>query len=581
MLARDATSGDEQPGLRSAKDEHAVITMTSPTAIEPLALSPEAVAELLVQREAAVAGLGKAALELRIVRTHAAVVVLAGAHAYKMKRPVRLGYLDFGSLERRRAALERELELDRRAAPDIYLRLEPIYRRADGTLRLATNTQGAGIGDGKDEGDDIAEWMLVMRRFPERDVLGEVVRRGELDAPLVEALAEMVAGLHREAPVHRKARWPAALASALDGLERTTADVAGADFREAARTFLEEARSRLAELAPLFARRLADGHVRRCHGDLHAANIVLWQGRPLPFDALEFDEDLATIDVLYDLAFLLMDLWHSDLPEAANALFGGWLRRMPEAELDGVAALPTLMAVRAGIRAMVALDRTRGVEGAGRAADFDRAARYLTTAGRCIARSPPRLLAVGGLSGTGKSTLAARLAPLLGAAPGAVHLRSDVERKRLFAVADEVRLPSEAYTPETTARVYGVLLAKARRVLAAGGSAVVDAVHARPEERAAVAALAREAGVAFDGFWLEAPPALLAARVGARKGDASDADAAVVARQLGYEIGPMDWQRLDASGPFERTFDLARRALAPAPAVEHRESSASPGPREP
>jgi predicted kinase len=312
-------------------------------------------------------------------------------------------------------------------------------------------------------------------------------------------------------------------------------------------------RAALGRTQALLAARRRAGRVRRCHGDLHLGNIVLLDGAPVLFDAIEFDPAFATGDVLYDLAFLLMDLIERGLDAAANTVLNRYLTdTWCDDDLDALAALPLFLSVRAAIRAKVTAAR-------GGPDDHEKARAYFALAQRSIAPPPPRIVAVGGLSGTGKSRLAQALAPLVPPAPGAVWLRSDVERKHLFGVAETERLPAEAYSDEVTARVYAALAGKACRILAAGHSALVDAVFARPEERAAIAA----AGAPFQGLFLEADLDTRVARVGARRADASDADAAVARAQERYDLGAVDWQTVDAGGTPEDTLRWARDTLQP------------------
>ncbi|MGH6883182.1 MAG: AAA family ATPase, partial [Hypericibacter sp.] len=289
-------------------------------------------------------------------------------------------------------------------------------------------------------------------------------------------------------------------------------------------------------------------------------NICLWQGRPTLFDAIEFSEELATIDRLYDLAFLLMDLEHRGLRDLSIRVFNRYFDR-GETE-EGAAALPLFMAVRAVIRAHVAASTARRQgQGDHSEASRDQSRRYLELALRLLAPTKPVLIAIGGLSGTGKSTLAYRLAPSLGNAAGARVLRSDVVRKRLAGLAPEARLPDDAYGPEKTLAVYENLGEAAAAALRAGGIVIADAVFARPDERAAIEAVAAKAGVGFAGFWLEAALPILEARVAGRRGDASDATVAVVRRQQDYETGPMSWMRVDAGGPLDATANRLRAAL--------------------
>jgi hypothetical protein len=315
-------------------------------------------------------------------------------------------------------------------------------------------------------------------------------------------------------------------------------------------------------VSPCLRRRAEQGFFRRCHGDLHLRNIVLWREAPVLFDAIEFNDEIATLDTLYDLAFLLMDLDRRGQRAAANAVFGRYLWRSRSAsDMEALAALPLMLALRAGIRAMVAADLAK--QQVGDAAEQSRAeARtYFEAALGYLVTRRPRLIAVGGLSGTGKSTLAAALAPLASPAPGALHLRSDLERKALFDAEPTDRLGAEAYASEVTARVYAGIADQARQALAAGHPVIADAVYAASEERAAIEQVAAEAGVAFDGLWLTAAAGELKRRVAGRAGDASDATPEVVERQLRLETGIIGWRVLEAGGSSAATLEAARARL--------------------
>ncbi len=478
-----------------------------------------------------------------VIETHAARIFLAGEDAFKIKKHVRLPYLDFTTLDARQATLARELELNRPAAPDIYLGLKRITRESDGGLAF----DGAG---------ETVEFVLHMRRFAQDDLLSQVAEDGRIDQPMAKVIADVVFAAHEAASI----------ASGGDGVaqfEKIISDIATACAKSddphigAARSeFAELARAHLDRVRLLLAERARAGFRRRCHGDLHLGNMVLWHGRPVPFDALEFDEELATIDILYDLAFLIMDLEHRNLRARANEVLNRYLWRADARNLEGLAALPLFMAVRAGVRTMVDLHRITGAD-TPLPGVLDDARRYLDQAVRYLAPANPCLIAVGGLSGSGKSTLAAALASGVGVAPGAIHLRTDLERKRLFNVGETERLPDEAYAHAVTDKVYATLNEKAATVLATGYTAIVDAVHSAPHERAAIERVAEAARVPFIGLWLDAPGGLLKDRVAARRGDASDATADVVARQLDYDLGHIDWHRLDASGALEETREKA------------------------
>ncbi|MCI0466036.1 MAG: AAA family ATPase, partial [Beijerinckiaceae bacterium] len=332
----------------------------------------------------------------------------------------------------------------------------------------------------------------------------------------------------------------------LEASPKIFAPQAAADLRKS----MEHA---FARCKPLLKERELQGQVRRCHGDLHLRNIALIDGEPVLFDALEFDESVATCDVLYDLAFLLMDLWTRGMRRHANLLFNRylWICDDLELQLKGLALLPLFLSLRAAIRAKVIILQS-GEHGKEALRHFDAARAYLEPAGI-------DLVAAGGLSGSGKSSVAAALAPSIGRAPGALHLRSDIERKRLHGAGEFDRLPQEAYRPENTAMIYERLRAMAAIALGTGQSVILDAVHLKEEERCAAEGVASQSKARFTGLWLEAPLASLIERVAKRGRDASDATAGIVKEQSMQSAGPVQWLRLDASEPAEK---CAARALA-------------------
>jgi aminoglycoside phosphotransferase family enzyme/predicted kinase len=486
--------------------------------------------------------------------THGALVFLAGDEAWKIKRAVRFPYMDLSTLDRRKAMCEREIEINRRLAPDIYLGCVPIARAPDGRLRLG--------GDGEP-----VEWAVRMRRFDQAALLSRVAEAGPLSSDLTRDLADAVYRSHRAAPPAPGGEGAARLNRLAVSVSAMLGDLADSFDADVLAAFSARIGARMQAAAAVLDQRAAAGYVRRCHGDLHLNNIVLWQGRPVLFDALEFDEELATVDTLYDLAFLLMDLDRCGQGAAANAVLNRYLwRGGAELDLQGLQALPLLLGLRSAIRAMVTAERAGQQRGAAQERDRQEAARYLQAAAGYLSPVMPRLVAVGGLSGTGKSTLGRALAPQLGPAPGAVHLRSDLERKALFGVDEMTRLAADAYTKAAAAAVYARVCRKARLVLAAGHAALVDAVFVHPEERAAIEAAAADLGVPFQGLWLEAAPQRLMDRVAARLGDASDATPDVVRQQLACETGPpgAGWTRIDASESAPETFAAAQQALGSA-----------------
>jgi hypothetical protein len=397
-----------------------------------------------------------------------------------------------------------------------------------------------------------------MRRFRQRDLFDRMAAAGRLTPELMRATGRAVADMHKAAPARDGMGHLPAFAGRETNELVHSADLLGA---EAVATFSAEVQARAEACAGLAAQRGA----RRCHGDLHLRNIVLWQGQPAPFDCIDFNDAFTDIDPFYDLAFLLMDLDHRGHAELAVEVFNAWAERMaaePGAEVGtaygGLALLPFFKACRAGIRAKVGAMALRGRDPAECDAERAEARAYLALAIRYLTQAPPaRLIAVGGLSGSGKSTLAWALAARL----GAVVLRSDAIRKGLWGVEHAERLPREAYAPQVTTQVYAAMLERARMVIGGGATVILDAAHLKAEERDLAGALAVEAGVAFHGFWLDAPVEQMKARVTARAADASDADARVVEQQTGYDLGPIRWRRLVAEDSPAAVVDIAMAAL--------------------
>jgi len=485
------------------------------------------------------------------IDTHISHLFLAGDRVYKLKRAVRFPYLDFSTVAARKRFCEAEITLNRRTAPSIYLGVAPIRPGPTGP-RLGASGEAA---------DDAIDWVVVMRRFDQDALFDRLAARGALSVELAERLADEIARFHDSAERVAEGSAAAALGRSLDDIVAEIRRLAPAilDGGEAER-FAAMTRAMLARQAGLLDRRAAAGLVRRCHGDLHLRNICLIAGTPTPFDGIEFSEALATIDVLYDLAFLLMDLEHRGLRPAANAVLNRYLWH--EGGYDGLAALPLFLAMRAGVRAHVAATQADGAAGgAERRALAADANAYLRLALAFGEGPTPRLVAIGGLSGTGKSTLARRIAPRAGRPPGALVLRSDVIRKRLFGAEPLEKLPQEAYTAATTRRVYATMRRQAAQCLDAGFAAIADAVHGQPDERAEIEAVAQAAGADFAGIWLEIPLDERLARIGARRDDASDADAAVARQQETYATGDIAWCRIDAAGGIDDALARMLRAL--------------------
>ena len=484
---------------------------------------------------------------VEVLHTHVSSVFLAGDRALKLKRAVRLPYADFSTAEIRLAACEKEYALNAAISPELYLGVRRITRAAEGGLAF----DGPGA---------LVDAVVEMRRFDPDSRLDLMARRGALTRAIVLALADRIAAAQETAEVARGAEGAANIAGVLD-INR--AGFAESDvFSEREVAALDAAfRAALDAHAPLLDARARAGQVRRCHGDLHLRNVCLHDGRPTLFDCLDFNDALATVDVLYDLAFMAMDLWHGGLPGFANLLVNRYLD-VTEQE-DGVPLIPFFTALRAAVRAHVTATQSLSAAPEERA-DLRAAARaYRDLAEEILAPRTPRLVALGGFSGSGKSTVAEALAPGLGAPPGARVLESDRLRKALHGVRPETSLPDTAYAPEVSETVYRRLAERAQALVAGGASVVACAVFDRPERRAAMADAARAAQVPFTGLWLDADPELLRRRVTDRAPNASDADAQVLATQLRRDPGAMDWTRVSTARPLDATLDDARARILP------------------
>ena len=473
-----------------------------------------------------------AAQSERLIETACARVALAGERAFKVKRRVELGYLDYSTLELRRWALERELAFNRAAASDIYRAVRTINRTSDGGLEF-------------DGGGPLVEHVLEMRRFDEHSVLA--AQPWAVDGLLADELGRAVARFHAAAPTRPAGGGGRALKYTIDSNAKLLRELSAALGGERVERLAAETDAEFFRHLDLLDARREAGFARHCHGDLHLGNILLEAGRPILFDCIEFNDVLSEIDVQYDLAFLLMDLDFRRRRDAAVRVLSAYLdeaqRGLPAGVIAGLAALPLMLSVRAAVRAHVWAH----------SGDLSAASDYLDAALAHLTPVAPRLIAVGGMSGAGKTTFARLAAPGFGASPGAVVLRTDEVRKRLAGVGATEHLPPDSYTDAFYDQVYDAVFDEAERLLAAGRAVVLDATFVKPGMRARAEALADRCGVTFDGVLLHAPLDVLSARIAGRAGDASDATVETLAKQValvGADLGPR-WSRVDATGPAE------------------------------
>jgi uncharacterized protein len=480
------------------------------------------------------AAFGRRADPVERIDTHISIVWLAGDRAFKLKRAVRFDYVDFSTSDLRRAACAAEVRLNRRTAPSLYLGVIAVTRAADGSLAIG--------GDGTP-----VDWLVEMKRFDQETLFDRLAERHRLDLALMEGVADAIVRLHESAEPRPDRGGRNGMAWVVDGNARGFDEQGGAALDTGERERLTAGcRAALERHTVLLESRRRSGLVRWCHGDLHLRNICLVDNAPTLFDAVEFNEDISCVDVLYDLAFLLMDLWRRDLRRHANIVFNEYMGR--RLDLDGLPLMPLFLACRAAVRAKTSITAAGMQRDEREKRTLEKASReYLSLALTLLQPVPPTVIAIGGFSGSGKSTLARRLGPVVGAAPGALVLRSDVIRKALLGAPRSTRLGPDAYAPSVSRRVYDTIADRAATALRAGHAVIADAVYASADERGRIAAVAAAAGVPFVGLWIEGPRDVLAKRLDARAGDASDATPDVLDRQRQAGAGPLDWERLDGS----------------------------------
>lgn len=466
------------------------------------------------------------------MQTHISHVFLLDERAFKLKRSVRYPYVDYATAAIRLTACERELAFNRATAPNLYLGVRRITRGADGGLEFD--------GDGA-----LVDAVVEMVRFKQADLFDRMAEENRLPATMMDPLANEIAEFHAKVePVHAGG-GAQNIAGVLDinlaGFG--TSSVFDADRVKALDTRM---RARLTEHAALLDAREEAGRIGRCHGDLHLRNICLFAGQPLIFDCIEFNDQIATIDTAYDLAFVLMDLWYLGLKGHANRLLNRYFDKSGDEE--ALVLLPFLMAVRAQVRAHVSATLAQQDEQNDHASQL--AEDYFALAEALLTPAEPPFVAIGGFSGSGKSTVAALAAPHLGPPPGARILESDRVRKAQFGVAPDTRLPQSAYERDVTRLVYHQLSERAVQLAQKGCPVLADAVFSHPKRRDELEELAAASGLELQRFWLDVPAEVLRARVSARSTGPSDATLDVLERQLSKNIGALNWTLIPAQdGP--------------------------------
>ena len=454
----------------------------------------------------------------RVVETHISWVILAGSHAWKIKKPVDFGFLDFSTLEKRRACCEEEVRLNRRLAPAYYLGVVPISCRG-----------GACRFDG--EGPAV-EYAVKMKRFDTGKQLDRLLEQGALSGEQMDAIADLVAHFHLHgAAVSRERGHAEQVCEPARDNFRHIQRLRGTSLSPVFKDLNDWNSAACQRLRPVMEARRHGGWIRECHGDLHLANMAWDDGAPVIFDCIEFNEDLRWIDLMSEAAFLFMDL-HA---RGSKALGWRFLNRYLEhtGDYEGLRLFRFYLVYRAMVRAKIATLRSRqlpaGEEKEAQDAEFQR---YLELADSFRRKQQPRLVITCGLSGSGKSTCSGELAEKA----GLIRIRSDAERKRLAgltAAEGAGAAPEQGiYTPGMSEKTYGRLLELSGLLLDSGYSVILDAAFLRREQRKPFMQLAAERGLPFRILELVATPGELRRRLAARRNDVSDADAEVLEYQL-------------------------------------------------
>jgi len=484
------------------------------------------------------------------VETHISAVFVGRDDVLKLKKAVRLPFLDFSTLAARREMAFRELQLNRIAAPGLYRDVQAIVRTGCELHLAPSDAHGA------------LDYVVRMARVPGGDFLDAIASRRALTPSLLDALGDAVADLHARLPPVQGWDSPAGMRAIIFGNAEAARGAGLAS--DTINQWLRGALAELKRIAPALASRATTGHVRRAHGDLHLGNVCLWQGRPTAFDMLEFDDALATIDLGYDLAFLLMDLEFHAGRASANRVMNRYLARTGDTSL--LVGLPCFLSVRAMVRAHVQAARGATAE----------AASYLRAAHAALQPAPSLIVAIGGLQGSGKSTLARALAPELGRPPGALIVRSDEIRKRLHNAPPEQKLPPSAYTQDANARVNTAMLEAAEAGARAGQAVIIDSTFLHAPLRHGLEAAARRAKMPFVGIWLTADMATMLQRVAARDRDASDAGPDVLRAATAVDPGPIAWRTIPADDA-DVALAAVRAEIARLP-VAHRSAARAKAP---
>ncbi len=476
--------------------------------------------------------------------THISHVFLTKALAYKLKRALKLPYVDFSTPQKRLHFCHREVELNRRTAPELYLGVRKITRAENESLEF----------DGTGELVDAAVEMI---RFKTDDLFAFMAKQGRLDSGHLQNVADTIANFH--ATLEPQSDSGSSLMDAVLSINEGGLNSTDIFDHAAVVSICHEFREAFHGLKEHLYQRSRTGKVVLGHGDLHLRNICLFREQPTLFDCIDFNDAIATIDKMYDVAFLIMDLWYRELPHFSNLTANRYCDMTGDE--DGYPLLGFFMAVRAAVRAHTTATQISESDREDPKL-VTRAHRYFDLARQLLKPGSPKLVVIGGLSGSGKTSVAQRLAACVDGPPGARVLESDRIRKRLFDVAPETRLPEAAYKPDVSDSVYDLIASRAEAALRLGAAVVADAVYSDTRRRSMISKSAHGEGVPFTGIWLSAPVETLRHRIASREESASDADLSILDRQLQAYEKPDDWVDLDSSRPIPEIVDRIMREIS-------------------
>ena len=489
---------------------------------------------------------GKLFGKVDVVDTNICRVFLFGDKAYKLKKGVKYPYVDYSTPERRCFSCRREMTMCERFAPGMCIGVDTVVRDKKGRLTIGSVCRDGAV--------ETVDYVLVMDRFADGDFLDEQIQKGTADRFEIMDLAERIWALHADAPAFYNVDGELIIRRRIDennALIRCFTDIF--DVKDVDALNAAQLKT-LNEQKKLLNQRRDEHHVRLCHGDMRLHNIVMRDGKILLFNPIEFYDDLTHIDVLYDLAYLLMDMSHRGLKRLASILFNHYM--LCSGDWDGFPVLPLFMSCRAGVECYVAAQMAADTTDPERKKTFADAARaYLVSAREYLDPPPPRLVACGGLSGSGKSRIAREIAPFVTVPPGAVVLRDDVFRRELKRVPPDETLGEESFLASDESQVYALMFEKAEKIIRYGHTVILDALFFKPEYRDGARRLAEKLGVEFYGFWVDAPLDVRAERVAKRKRNPSDVKSIeTLKNQLNIRVGDIDWHRIDSSQ--DRSFTI-------------------------